>query len=87
MNPAQYTNKHNLNSHFRRYESSTISTVQKKPKATKLRDQHSIILTAWATKTVARAFTRRFDNKIKHVGFSRGRGTRNQIGMLRIMSE
>jgi hypothetical protein len=90
MNPAQYTNKHNLNSHFRRYESSTINTevyFQKKPKATKLRDQHSIILIAWATKAVARTFTRRSENKIKHVGFRRGRETRNQIGMLKIMSE
>jgi len=89
MNPAQYTNKHKINSHFRRYESSTINTevyFQKKPKATKLRDQHSIILLAWAVKTVVRTLTRRFGNKIKHVGFNRVRGTRNQIGMLR-MSE
>jgi hypothetical protein len=90
MSPAQYTNKHNLNSHFRRYASSTISTevyFQKKPKATKLRDQHSIILIEWAAKTVTRTITRKFENKIKHIGFSRGTGTRNQIGMLRIMSE
>jgi len=89
MNPSQYTNKHKINSHFSRYESSTINTevyFQKKPKATKLRDQHSIILTAWAAKTVARTLTRRFGNKIKHVGFNRGRGTRNQIWML-TMSE
>jgi hypothetical protein len=49
-------------------------------------DQHSIILTAWAAKTVARTLTIRLENKIKHVGLSIGRGTRNQIGMLR-MSE
>jgi len=78
MNLAQYTNKHQINSHFRRYESSTINTevyFQKKPKATELVDQHSIILIAWAAKTVARTLTIRFENKIKHVGLSRGRGT------------
>jgi retron-type reverse transcriptase len=67
--------------------------LKKKPKATKCSDHHTIRLIAHTAKIVAKILRRRIEKKIEDVlgedqfGFRRGKGTRDAIGMLRIMSE
>jgi hypothetical protein len=67
--------------------------LKKKPKATKCSDHCTITIIAHAAKIVARIFRRRIERKTEDVlgedqfGFRRGKGTRNAIWMLRIISE
>jgi hypothetical protein len=71
----------------------TMIALKKKPKATKCSDHHTISLIAHVAKIVARILTRRIERKTEDVlgedqfGFRRGKGTRDAIGMLRIISE
>jgi len=71
----------------------TMIALKKKPQATKRSDHRTISLIAHTAKTVAKILRRRIEKKIEDVlgedqfGFRRGKGTRNAIGMLRIISE
>jgi hypothetical protein len=71
----------------------TMIASKKKPKATKWSDHRTISLNTHAAKTVVRIFRRRIERKIEdahgayQIGFRRGKGTRDAIGMLRIISE
>jgi hypothetical protein len=66
---------------------------KKKQQATKCSDHRTINLIAHTTKIVAKILRRRIEKKIKDVleedqfGFRRGKGTRDAIGVLRIISE
>ena len=66
---------------------------KKKPQATKCSDHRSISLIAHTVKIVVKILRRRIERKIEDVlredqfGFRRGKGTRDAIGMLRIISE
>jgi len=68
-------------------------TLKKKPQATKCSDHRTISLIANTAKIVAKILRRRIEKKIgdglgeDQFGFRRGKGTRNAIGMLRIISE
>jgi hypothetical protein len=70
-----------------------MTALKKKPQATKCSDHRTISLLTHTAKTVAKIFRRRIEGKIEEVlgeelfGFRRGKGTRDGIGMLRIMSE
>jgi len=70
----------------------TMITLKKKPQATKCSDHRTISLIAHTAKIVAKIL-RRIEKKIEDVlgedqfGFRRGKGTRDAIGMLRIISE
>jgi hypothetical protein len=67
--------------------------LKKKPKAAKCSECLRSSLIAHIATTVARILIRRIERKIEHVlgedqfGFGRGKGTRDAIGMLRIISE
>jgi hypothetical protein len=67
--------------------------LKKKPKATKCSDRHTINIIAHAAKIVARILRRRIERKTEDAlgedqfGIRRGKGTRDAIGMLRIISE
>jgi hypothetical protein len=67
-------------------------TLKKKPQATKCSDHRTINLIAHTAKIVAKIL-RRIEQKIENVlgedqfGFSRGTGTMDAIGMLRLISE
>jgi len=67
--------------------------VKKKPQATKCSDHRTISLIAHTAKIVAKILRRRIEKKIENVigkdqfGFRRGKGTRDAIGMFRIISE
>jgi len=66
--------------------------LKKKPQATKCSVHRTISLIAHAAKIVAKILRRRIEKKIEDVlgdqfGFRRGKGTRDTIGMLRIISE
>jgi hypothetical protein len=71
----------------------TMIALKKKPKATTCSDHRTISLIAHAAKIVARILRRRIERKIEDAvgedqfGFRRGKGTRDAIGMLRIISE
>ena len=71
----------------------TMFAIKKKPQATKCSDHRTITLIANTAKIVAKILRRRIEKKIEDVlgedqfGFRRGKGTRNAIGMLRIISE
>jgi len=71
----------------------TIIALQKKPQATKCSDHRTISLIAHTAKIVAKILRRRTEKKIEGVlgedqfGFRRGTGSRDAIGMLRIISE
>jgi hypothetical protein len=71
----------------------TIIALKKKPKATKCSDHRTISLIAPTAKIVARILRRRIERKTEDAlredqfGFRRGKGTRDAIGMLRIISE
>jgi hypothetical protein len=70
-----------------------LITVQKKPQATKCSDHRTISLIAHTAKIVARILRRGIERKIEGAfgeykfEFRRGKGTRDPIGMLRIISE
>jgi hypothetical protein len=61
--------------------------------ATKCSDCRTISLLAHTAKILAKTLRRRIENKIEdilgedHFGFRRGKGTRDAVGMLRIISE
>ena len=64
----------------------------KKPQATKCSYHRTISLIAHTAKVVAKILRRRIEKKIEDIlgdqfGFRRGNGTRDAIGMLRIISE
>ena len=67
--------------------------LKKKPQVTKRSDHHTISLITHTAKIVAQVLRRRIEKKIEDVlgedqfGFRRGKGTRDAIGMLRIISE
>jgi len=71
----------------------TMIALKKKPQATKCSEHRTISLIAHTAKIVAKILTRRIERKIEDVlgkdqfGFRRGKGTRDAIGMLRIISE
>jgi hypothetical protein len=71
----------------------TMIALKKKPKATKCSDHRTISIIVHAAKIVARILRRRIERKTEDVlgeeefGFRRGKGTRDAIGMLRIISE
>ena len=71
----------------------TMIALKTKPQATKCSDHRTISLIAHTTKIVAKILRRRIEKKIEDVlredqfGFRRGKGTRDAIGMLRIISE
>jgi hypothetical protein len=71
----------------------TMVALNKKPKARKCTDHRAISLTAHVVKVVASVIRRRSEKKIEDVlgedqfGFRKGNGTRDAIGMLRIISE
>ena len=68
-------------------------TLKKKPQTTKCSDHRTISLIAQTANIVAKILRRRIEKKIEDVlgedqfGFRRGKGTRDAIGMLRIISE
>jgi len=70
-----------------------VISSKKKPQATKCSDHRSISLIAHTVKIVVKILRRRIERKIEDVlredqfGFRRGKGTRDAIGMLRIISE
>jgi hypothetical protein len=70
-----------------------MTALKKKPKATKCSDHRTISIIAHAAKIVSRILRRRIERKTEDVlgedqfGFRRGKGTRDAIGMLRIISE
>jgi len=70
----------------------TMITLKKKPQATKCSDHRTISLIARTAKIVAKILRRRIEKKIEDVlvedqfGFRRGKGTRDAIGLLRIIS-
>jgi hypothetical protein len=57
----------------------TLIALKKKPKATKCNNHHTISIITHAAKIVARILRRKIEK--------RGKGTRDAIGMLRIISE
>jgi len=71
----------------------TMIALKKKPQATKCNDHRTISLIAHIAKIVAKMLRRRTEKKIEDVleedqfGFRRRKGTRDAIGMLRIISE
>jgi len=71
----------------------TMIALKKKPQATKCSDHRTISLIAHTAKRVAKILRRRIEKKIEDVlgedqfGFRRGKGTRDAIEMLRIISE
>jgi hypothetical protein len=71
----------------------TVIALKKKPEATKCSDHCTISLIAHTAKIVAKILRRRIEEKIEdefgkdQFGFRRRKGTRDAIGMLRIISE
>jgi hypothetical protein len=71
----------------------TMIALTKKPKATKCRDHYTISLITHTAKIVAKILRRRIERKTEDAlgedqfGFRRGKGTRDAIEMLRIISE
>jgi len=66
-------------------------SLKKKPQATKCSDHRIISLIAHTAKIVAKILRRRIEKKIEDAlgvdqfGFIKGKGTRDAIGMLRII--
>jgi len=75
------------------FTEAIIIALQKKPQATKCSEHRTISLIAHTAKIVAKILIRRIEKKIEDVlgedqfGFRRGTGSRDAIGMLRIISE
>jgi hypothetical protein len=71
----------------------TMAASKKKPKARKCTDHRTISLIAHAAKVVISVIRRRSEKKIEDVlredqfGFRKGKGTRDAMGMLRILLE
>ncbi|PNF18588.1 hypothetical protein B7P43_G06262 [Cryptotermes secundus] len=71
----------------------TMIALKKKTKATKCSDHRTISLIAHTAKIIAKILKRRIERKIEDVlgedqfGFRRGKGTRDAIGMMRIIAE
>ena len=71
----------------------TMIALKKKPQATKCSNHRTISLISHIAKIVAKILRRRIEKKIEDVlgedqfAFRRGKGTRNAVGMLRIISE
>jgi len=71
----------------------TMIGLKKKPQATKCSDHRTVSLIAHTAKTVVKILRRGIERKIEDVLredqfiFRRGKGTRDAIGMLRIISE
>jgi len=71
----------------------TMTALKKKPQATKCSKHGTASLIAHTAKIVAKILKRRIEKKIEDVlkedqyGFRRRKGTRDAIGMLRIISE
>jgi len=71
----------------------TMFALKEKPQATKCSDHRTFSLITHIAKIVAKILGRRNEKKIEDVlgedqfGFRRGKGTRNETGMLRIISE
>jgi hypothetical protein len=71
----------------------TMISLKKKPQATKRSDHRSISHIAHTAQIVAKTLRRRVEKKIEDVlgedqfGFRRGKGTRDAVGMLRIITE
>jgi hypothetical protein len=71
----------------------TMIALKKKPKATKCSDHRTVSIIAHAAKIVVKIFRRRMERKTEDAlgedqfGFRRGKGTKEAIGMLRIISE
>jgi hypothetical protein len=70
-----------------------LIALKKKPQATKCSDLRTISLIAHTAKVVAKILRRRIERKIDNVlgehqfGFRTGKGTRDAVGVSRIMSE
>jgi hypothetical protein len=70
-----------------------MTAIKKKPKATKCSNHCTISLTAHTANTVVRILRRRIERKTEdflgedQFGFRRRRGTRNAIGILRIIPD
>ena len=71
----------------------TMITLKKKTQATKFIEHRTTSLISHTAKIIANILTRRFERKIEDVlgedqfGFRRGKGTRDAIGMMRIIAE
>ena len=71
----------------------TMIPLKKKPQARKCGDHRTISLISHVGKVIARILNRRMESKIEAVmgedqfGFRKGRGTRDAIGMMRIITE
>ena len=71
----------------------TMTTLKKKLQATKCSDHRTISLISHTAKIIAKILRRRIERKIEDVlgedqfGFRRGKGTRDAIGMMRIIAE
>jgi hypothetical protein len=71
----------------------TMSALKKKTQATKYSDHHTLSLISHTGKIIAKILRRRIERKIEDVlgedqfGFRRGKGNRDAIGMMRIISE
>jgi Reverse transcriptase (RNA-dependent DNA polymerase). len=71
----------------------TMITLSKKNQAKKCSDHRTISLISHTEKIVARILSKRLESKIEEVieedqfGFRKGKGTRDAIGLMRIMSE
>ena len=71
----------------------TMIALKKMPQATKCSDHRTISLIAHTAKILVNILSRRTKKKIEYVlgedqfGFRRGKGTKDAIGMLRIISE
>jgi hypothetical protein len=71
----------------------TIIALKKKPKATKHSDHRTISLVTHTAKIIARILRKRIERKTEDAlgedqfRFRRGKGTRDAIGMLKIVSE
>ena len=67
--------------------------LKKKTQTTKCSDHHTISLIPHTAKIIAKILRRRIERKIEDVlgedqfGFRRGKGTRDAIGMMRIIAE
>ena len=71
----------------------TMIALKKKTKATKCSDYRTISLISYIEKIIAKILRRKTEKKIENVlgedqfGFRRGKGTRETIGMMRIIEE
>jgi hypothetical protein len=70
-----------------------LIAIKKKPRATKCSDHYTFSLNAHTATIVERILRRRIERNIEEVfgedpfEFRRGKGTRDAIGMLKIISE